>query len=82
MMDLSIAIINWNTKYLLKDCLKSIYSKAHKISLEILVMDNDSSDGSREMIKGEFSQVRLVPSRKRCWLEDMLSSPGGSCPLS
>lgn len=63
MMDLSIAIINWNTKHLLKECLKSIYSKAHKISFEILVVDNGSSDGSQEMIRIKFPQARLIENK-------------------
>lgn len=62
-MDLSILVINWNTRDLLEECLKSIYLNVRKVSFEILVVDNGSSDGSREMIKEEFSQVRLIENK-------------------
>ena len=48
---------------MLKRCLKSIYTNAHKISFEVLVVDNGSSDGSQEMIKEEFPQVRLIENK-------------------
>jgi len=62
-MDLSIAIVSWNTRDLLRKCLKSIYSNIHKISFEVWVVDNDSSDGSREMIRAEFPQVELIENK-------------------
>jgi len=62
-MDLSIAIINWNTKSLLKECLKSVYLNVNKISFEILVVDNGSGDGSQEMVRKEFPQVRLIENK-------------------
>ena len=60
MYDLSIIIVNWNTKELLRRCLNSIYHNTNKLSFEVLVVDNASRDGSAEMIKKEFPQVRLV----------------------
>jgi len=59
-LDLSIAIINWNTKDLLERCLSSIYRDSSSFDRELIVVDNGSSDGSLEMIKNKFSQVRLV----------------------
>lgn len=58
-MFISIIIVNHNTKSLLKKCLESII-KNRKNNLDIIVVDNNSKDGSVEMIKSEFSQVKLV----------------------
>ncbi len=60
MLDLSISIVNWNTRDLLRNCLRSIYETTHQISYEIFVVDNASSDGSYQMIEREFPQVRLL----------------------
>jgi GT2 family glycosyltransferase len=59
-MDLSIVVISWNTKQLLRDCLESIYKSTHNISFEIIVVDNASIDGSVEMVKNEFSKIILI----------------------
>jgi GT2 family glycosyltransferase len=59
-MDLSIVIVNWNGHGVLRDCLMSIYQLDHAVEFEVIVVDNDSSDGSVAMVRGEFPQVRLV----------------------
>lgn len=63
MIDVSIIIVNYNTKELIYNCLKSIYSQTNDISFEIIVSDNGSIDGSIEMIKSEFPQVVLLENR-------------------
>jgi GT2 family glycosyltransferase len=62
--DLTIIIVNWNVKELLRDCLKSVYGQAKTISLEVLVVDNASSDGSIEMVEKEFPQVKLFKNKE------------------
>lgn len=59
-MDVSIIIVNYNTKQLLADCLKSIYEQTKDISFEVIVSDNGSKDGSIEMLKADFPQVILI----------------------
>ena len=63
--DLSIVIVNFNTRDLLRDCLKSI-EKSVKTkcfsSWEIIVVDNASKDKSVEMLKSEFPKVKLIAS--------------------
>lgn len=49
-IDLSICIVNWNTKDFLEKCLLSIERHTKGIRFEIIVVDNESGDGSREMI--------------------------------
>ena len=60
MKDISISIVSWNTKGVLKNCLASIYSTARDISFEIIVVDNNSSDGSVEMVREEFPGIILI----------------------
>ncbi len=54
-MNLSIIIISYNTKELLKDCLQSIEesekSKNRKLGMEVIIVDNHSTDGTREWLK-------------------------------
>jgi GT2 family glycosyltransferase len=59
-MDVSIIIVNWNTKKLLHDCLASIYKFTRDIDFEVIVVDNGSSDKSSDMVKKDFPQVKLV----------------------
>lgn len=61
-MDVSIIIVNYNTKQLLSDCLSSIKEKTFGIEYEVIVVDNDSTDGSQEMLRQDFQWVRLVES--------------------
>lgn len=59
-MDVSIIIVNYNTKELIKNCIKSIYQYTNDIEFEIIVSDNGSTDGSIEMLKSEFPNVILI----------------------
>lgn len=56
---LSIVILNHNTKDLLRQCLESING-----SHEIIVVDNDSSDGSVEMLEKDFSKIELIKNKQ------------------
>lgn len=63
-MDLSIIIVNYNTKELTLQCISSIYeSNTKKNSFEIFVVDNNSSDGSVEAIKQQFKKVILIENK-------------------
>jgi GT2 family glycosyltransferase len=56
---LSIIIVNWNAGGLICDCLKSVYDTV-KMPFEVIVVDNNSSDGSAELIAGKFPAVILI----------------------
>lgn len=60
MPDLSIIIVNWNVRDLLRRCLHSILANVPGGQLEIIVVDNGSTDGSAEMVRTEFPLVRLI----------------------
>lgn len=59
-MELSVVIVNWNGGALLRRCLESIYRNEGEIELEVLVVDNNSSDGSPSMVRDRFPQVQLI----------------------
>lgn len=59
-MQVSIIIVNYNTKQLLRQCVESIISKTENLIFEIIVVDNASIDGSQQMIEEEFSTVKLI----------------------
>jgi GT2 family glycosyltransferase len=61
-MDLSVVIVNWNTRDLLRDCLGSVLKAGTGIRMEVLVADNASSDGSQAMVLSRFPTVRLIES--------------------
>lgn len=84
-MDLSIIVVNWNTRDLLAQCLSSVFSSQSTSgeqdqtatgdnvglqagdrprSTEVFVVDNASSDGSAEMVRKRFPQVRLIENRE------------------
>jgi GT2 family glycosyltransferase len=63
-MALSIIIVSWNTRTLLKRCLTSIFKNPPKGRFEIWVVDNGSVDGSSQMVKQNFSRVHLIQNKK------------------
>jgi hypothetical protein len=58
--DISIIILNWNTRDMLADCLNTISRHAADLTTEIIVVDNASTDGSQEMLREHFPQVHLI----------------------
>lgn len=59
-MDLSIIIVNYNVKYFLEQCLHAVYKATQKITAEVIVVDNNSVDGSARMIAERFPQAGLI----------------------
>ena len=58
----SVLIVSWNTCGLLRECLASLRSHHTRAQLEVIVLDNASRDGSAEMVREEFPEVRLIAS--------------------
>ena len=63
-MDISIVIVNWNTKKLLLECLTSIFETIDKISFEVWLVDNASIDGSVEAVKQKYPDVKIIQNTK------------------
>ncbi len=63
-MRLSIIIVNWNVRELLRACLASIEKHLAGFSYEIFVVDNASTDGSADMVAKNFPSVRLIANTK------------------
>mgnify|MGYP000303362656 CR=1 FL=1 len=63
MVDLSVIIVNFNVKYFLEQTLQSVYKAVKDIPVEVFVVDNNSVDGSVELIKNKFPQVILIQNK-------------------
>ena len=57
---ISVIIASYNTRELLSHCLASLYRVPPERSWEVFVIDDASSDGSAEMVRDHFPQVRLI----------------------
>ncbi len=75
MVDLSIVIVSWNVRDLLRQCLASLLTASDQqpaTDIELIVVDNASTDGSAAMVRDEFPAVRLIAS------DTNLGYPGGN----
>ena len=63
-VDVSVIIVNCNTRDLLAQCLQSLYDTTSDVDFEVIVVDNASSDGSPAMLRKRFPQVQLVENRQ------------------
>jgi GT2 family glycosyltransferase len=64
MPEVSVAIVSWNTRDLLRRCLESFATEVDSGRCEVWVVDNASSDGSAELVRDEFPWVRLEASKE------------------
>lgn len=62
-MKLSIVIVNYNVKYFLEQCLLSVISSGSGLDMEIIVVDNNSSDDSVEYISSRFPNVKIIANK-------------------
>lgn len=62
-MKLSVIIVNYNVKYFIEVCLHSVLRAVNGIEAEVIVVDNNSTDGSNEMIKDKFPSVVLIANK-------------------
>ncbi len=63
-MKLSIIIVNYNVEYFLEQCLHAALNASKNISCEIIVVDNNSVDGSVAMVEEKFKGVTLIANKK------------------
>lgn len=63
-MKLSVVILNYNVRYFLEQCLRSVQIATKSMDAEIIVIDNDSKDGSCEMVKALFPSITLIENKE------------------
>lgn len=63
-MELSILIVNYNTRDMLRSCLQSLQTYMERSDVEVIVVDNASHDGSVDMVRTRFPAVRLIASKE------------------
>ena len=64
-LDLTIIIASYNTRELLRSCIESVYQYTEGISFEVICVDDNSPDGSADMVAAMFPQVILVRNTER-----------------
>ncbi|MCC7362567.1 MAG: glycosyltransferase family 2 protein [Anaerolineales bacterium] len=60
--DLGVVILNWNTRDLLRACLRSVFAARGPVTFSVCVVDNASSDGSAAMVRAEFPAAHVLES--------------------
>lgn len=63
-MQLSVIILNYNVRYFLEQCVRSVQKALENIDAEIIVVDNNSSDASCLMMKQLFPQIKLIENKE------------------
>ena len=65
MTDLAVIVVSTNEAHWLRRCLPSLYAHAGGIQLEVVIADNESTDGTRELVESEFPLARVVHCTNR-----------------
>lgn len=63
-MDISVIIVNYNVKFFLEQCIRSVKNAIDGLNVEIIVVDNHSVDGSVLMVKEKFPEVILIENKE------------------
>lgn len=63
-MDLSVVIVNYNVQYFLDQCLTSVLRSGSSLKMEVFVVDNNSVDGSVEMVRKKYPQVHIIANQQ------------------
>ncbi len=66
--DLSIVLVCWNNKAYMDPCLESLFNPGLKCSFDVIVVDNGSTDGSQEMLREKYPQVRIIQNDRNLGL--------------
>lgn len=63
--DLAVIVVSTNEAKWLSACLSTVFAHAGDATLDVIVVDNDSTDGTRELVEAEFPAARVITSRNR-----------------
>lgn len=82
-LDLSVIIVNWNTRAELQRCLASVHHCAADLAVEVIVVDNNSNDGSVEWLQSVDSGVQLIVNKRnlgfaRAFNQGLRAARGGA----
>lgn len=58
--DLTIAIVSYNTRGLLLDCLRSVFEETRAVQCEVIIVDNDSHDGTVPAVRAQYPGVTVI----------------------
>ena len=61
--ELSVVIVNYNVRYFLEQCILSVQAATENLNIEIIVVDNNSTDGSCKMLQDKFTDVILIQNK-------------------
>lgn len=62
-MDITVIIVNYNVKHFLEQCLRSVQRASKDLAVETIVVDNNSKDGSQQMLREKFPEVLLIDNQ-------------------
>ena len=62
--DLSVVIVNYNVTYFLEQCLNAVLAASKTLKVQVFVVDNNSVDGSVEMVQSKFPQINLIANKE------------------
>lgn len=62
-MDLSILVVTYNTKELIEKCIQSVLNYTGLYIIEIIIVDNNSSDGTYEFIRTKYPHIKLIHNK-------------------
>lgn len=62
--DVSIIVVNWNSRELLAQCLGTVFTTPKDLAIEVIVIDNASYDGSEQMVRERFPAVTFIQGRQ------------------
>ena len=63
-MKVSVIVVSYNTRDILRQCLQHLFAKSGESELEVFVVDNASADGSADMVRQEFPQIQLIANQE------------------
>jgi N-acetylglucosaminyl-diphospho-decaprenol L-rhamnosyltransferase len=83
--DFSVVLVCWNNKDYLERCLRSLYEGGLRSSFDVVVVDNSSTDGSQEMLRSKFPQVKIIQNDHNVGLgkasNQGIEATSGTCVL-
>lgn len=63
-MKISVIIVSYNTKKILRECLTSIFDKTKGLDFEVVIVDNASTDGSVEMLESRYKDIKILRNKE------------------